>query len=219
MELIQGLISRSSCRGFKQTPVSNDTLETILHAASRSPSYTNSQPWEVAVVTGDKRNALSDILYGLAAAATPSTSDVPAPVSWPDEIAQRTKVHGARRFEALGVGRDDTQRRNELRLMNFKFFDAPCVLFFFMDESLGPWSTLDMGIFIQSLSLAAHGMGLSTCMQASLANYPDAVRDFLDIPPSKKLLVGMSLGYADETAPLNIYSSTREEIDSFTRWY
>jgi len=29
----------------------------------------------------------------------------------------------------------------------------------------------------------------------------------------------MSLGYPDETAPLNSYHSARESIDAFTRWY
>ncbi|NDY84330.1 nitroreductase [Orrella sp. NBD-18] len=219
MKLIEGLETRTSIRGFKPTPVSKETIKKILHAASRSPSYTNSQPWEVAVVTGAKRDELSKILYDLAASGAKSNADVPAPKSWPEAIDSRTKVHGAKRFEALGVGRDDTARRNELRLQNFKFFDAPCAMFIFMDKSLGPWSTMDMGIFIHGLTLAAHGLGLGTCLQASLANYPDAVRSALNIPDNLQLVVGMSLGYPDHDADLNKYKSTRVDVDSFTRWY
>lgn len=219
MDLIQGLETRHSIRGFKPTPVSRETIRTILQAAGRSPSYTNSQPWEVAVVTGSKRDALSDILYGLASTGTPSNADMPAPKDWPADIGARSKTHGARRFEALGVGRDDVKRREELRLLNFRFFDAPCAMFFFMDESLGPWSTMDMGIFIHGVTLAAHGLGLGTCLQASLANYPDAVRAFLGMPANKKLIVGMSLGYPNPDALLNTYRSTRVDIDAFTHWY
>lgn len=219
MDILKGLETRHSNRGFTQTPVSEQTLRTILQAASRSPSYMNTQPWEVAVITGAKRDALSKIVYDLAAAGTPSSADEPAPESWPQEIALRSKEHGAKRFAALGVGRDDNKKRNEIRLMNFKFFDAPCVMLFFMDKSLGPWSTMDMGIFIQSVSLAAQGLGLGTCMQASLANYPEAIREFLGIPDTKKLIVGMSLGYPDPDAPLNAYQSARVEVDSFTKWY
>ena len=76
-----------------------------------------------------------------------------------------------------------------------------------------------MGIFIHGVTLAAHGLGLGTCLQASLGNYPDAVRGFLDIPADKKLVVGMSLGYPDPEALLNTYRSTRAEVDAFTRWY
>ncbi len=219
MELILGLQTRHSVRGFKPTPVSQETVRNVLQIAGGSPSYTNSQPWEVAVVMGPKRDALSKILYDLAAGGTPSRADEPAPKSWPEVIGHRSRQHGARRFEALGVGRDDVKRREELRLLNFKFFDAPCALFFFMDASLGPWSTLDMGIFIHGVTLAAHGLGLGTCLQASLGNYPDAVRGFLDIPADKKLVVGMSLGYPDPEALLNTYRSTRAEVDAFTRWY
>ena len=114
---------------------------------------------------------------------------------------------------------DDADRRNELRLKNFHFFDAPCAMFMFMDGTLGPWSTLDMGIFLQGLTLSAHGAGLGCCLQASLAGYPDAIREFLGIPNTKKMIVGMSMGYPDPDAPLNAYHSTRMEIDEFVKWY
>lgn len=219
MELLEGIESRRSIRGFTSAPVSEETIRKILHAASRSPSFTNSQPWDVAVVTGEKRDALSKLVYGLASSGVASSAEMPYPKTWPDAIAERTKIHGARRFEALGVARDDTARREEIRLANFKFFNAPCAMFFFMDKSLGPWSTMDTGIFIQSIALAAHGLGLGTCMQASLSNYPEAIRNFLNIPDTKQLMVGMSLGYPDESAPLNAYKSARDTVDSFTRWY
>ncbi len=219
MELLEGINSRSSVRGFISKPVSQEMIRAILEAANRSPSFKNSQPWEVAVVTGAKQAELSKIVYDLAASGVPGKSDMPYPKSYPDAIEERTRIHGAKRFEALGIGRDDAAARETMRLANFKFFNAPCTMFFFMDKSLGEWSTMDIGIFIQSVALAAHGLGLGTCMQASLANYPEAIRNYLNIPDTKKLMVGMSLGYPDEQAPLNSYHSARESIDSFTRWY
>jgi len=219
MELIEGLETRRSVRGFKSTPVAVDMINRILNAANRSPSYTNSQPWEVAVVTGAKRDELSKVIYDLAASGTPAHPDEPSPKSWPADIAQRTKEHGAKRFAALGVGRDDTAKREELRLINFKFFNAPCAMLIFMDKELGPWSTMDIGIFLQSLTLAAHGLGLGTCLQASLSYYPDAVRNLLNIPESKKLMCGLSLGYPDLDAPLNIYRSARKDLNDFVKWY
>ena len=219
MELLQGLETRRSVRGFQSKPIPNELIRTVLKAAGRSASYTNTQPWEVAVVTGPKRDELSKILYELARAGTPPKPDEPSPVHWPEALETRSKTHGARRFQALGIGRDDADRRNELRLKNFQFFDAPCAMFMFMDGTLGPWSTLDMGIFLQGLTLSAHGAGLGCCLQASLAGYPDAIREFLGIPNTKKMIVGMSMGYPDPDAPLNAYHSTRMEIDEFVKWY
>ena len=219
MELLQGIETRKSIRGFKSTPIPEETLKKILQAASHSPSYTNTQPWEVAVVTGAKRDALSKILYDLAEANVPSSSDVTAPTPCPTDLASRASEHNARRFRVLEVERDDVQARNALRLKNYQFFGAPCVLFLFMDATLSEWSTFDMGLFAQTLALAAHGMGLGTCLQASLTHYPDAVRDFLALPPTKKLMLGISLGYADPAAKLNSYKSSRKSLDDFVKWY
>jgi nitroreductase len=219
MELLEGIETRRSIRGFKDTPVAEDTIKRILHAASRSPSYTNTQPWEVAVVLGKKRDELSKILRDLASSGAAGNSDMPGQASWPVELDKRSKEHGARRFSALGVGRDDVETRKQLRLTNFSFFGAPCALFFFMERSLGAWSTLDMGLFVENIALAAHGLGLGTCMQAALTTYPDAVRACLGIPNEKKLVLGMSLGYPDPDAKLNSNRSTRMSVDEFTKWW
>ena len=218
MELLEGIETRRSVRGFKATPVPQETIRKILQVAGRSPSYTNTQPWEVAVVTGRKRDALSKILYDLANAGAPGNSDMPTPAKWPAELEKRAREHSARRFSALGIGREDSGPRKEMRLMNYQFYGAPCALFLFMDSTLGPWSTLDMGLFTQSLALAAHDYGLGTCLHASLANYPDAVRDFFGFTKAKKLVIGVSLGYPDPAAKLNSYQSTRIDVDDFVTW-
>jgi hypothetical protein len=62
-------------------------------------------------------------------------------------------------------------------------------------------------------------MGLDTCLQASLTQCPDAIRDFLALPPTNKLRLGMSLGYADPAAKLNSYKSSRKSLDDFVKWY
>lgn len=219
MELLQGLSSRHSVRGFKSTPVPEETLRMILQAAIRSPSYTNTQPWEVAVVSGGRRDALSKILLDLASAGVPSSADVPAPTQWPAVLASRAAEHSARRFRVLEIERDDAKARNELRLQNYRFFGAPCVLFLLMDSTLGAWSTFDLGLFAQTLALAAHGLGLGTCLQASVTHYPDAVRSFLGLPQSKKLVLGISLGYPDPAAKLNSYESSRADLDEVVKWY
>ena len=219
MDLLQGIETRQSIRAFKNTPVPKSLLRQLLQAAGRSPSYKNTQPWEVMIVSGPKRDELSDVLFQLASRNTPPKYDFPAPETWPAAMDARSKDHGTRRFKALGIGRDDAKLRNDLRLQNFKFFGAPCAVFFFMDASLDHWSTLDMGLFLQSFTLAAHGAGLGTCMQASVSGYPDAIRDCLGIPASKKLIVAMSLGFPDMDASINGYKSTRMEIDAFTTWF
>lgn len=219
MELLEGIETRRSIRGFKPTPIPEETMGKILKAASNSPSYTNTQPWEVVVVSGKKKEELSKILYELASAKVATSPDLPIPTSWPPEMEKRSGEHGARRLRALGVEREDEQKREELRLMNYKFYGAPCVLFLFMDSSLGSWSIFDMGLFAQNLILAAHSFGVESCLQASVTNYADTIREFLGVPEVKKLVIGVSIGYPDMEAKLNTYRSIKISSEEFVRWY
>ena len=219
MELLEAIETRRSIRAFKSTPVPRETLKRILETARKSPSYTNTQPWEVAVVGGKKRDELSRILCEIAKSDIVPNPDIPLAATWPPELEKRSREHGARRLKALGVAREDAQEREKLRLMNFQFYGAPCVLFLFLERALTSWSIFDMGLFAQSLILAAHSFGLGSCLQAMLASYPDAVREFLNIPRTKMLLLGISMGYPDDKAKINSYHSSRIDLDDFVRWY
>ncbi len=219
MELLEGIAARRSFRAFKPTPIPRETMDRILEAAGKSPSYTNTQPWEVAVVSGKKKEELSRILYRMAESDVPANPDLPAPKDWPPELDRRAKEHGARRFRALGIERENERQRKELRLLNFNFYGAPCVLFLFVDRTLTSWSIFDMGLFAQSIILAAHSFGLGSCLQASIAGYPDTVREFLGIPKTKLLVLGISMGYPDLEAPINAYQSSRVSPKDFVRWH
>jgi nitroreductase len=219
MELLQGIETRRSCRAFKSTPVPKETIERIMRVASNSPSYTNTQPWEVMVITGQKKDMLSKILYEKAISDVPPNPDLSLPKVWPPALDRRAKEHGTRRFRALGIERENERQRKELRLMNFRFYRAPCVIFLFIDTTLTSWSIFDMGLFAQTLILTAHSFGLGSCLQASITNYPDAVREFLRIPETKLLVLGISMGYPDLEAPINTYKSTRISTNEFVRWY
>ncbi len=219
MELMEGIATRRSSRAFKATPIPKEMIDRILAAASRSPSYTNTQPWEVAVVSGKKRDELSRILYKMAESEAPTNPDLPTPGVWPPELDRRSKEHGAARFRALGIERGNESQRKQWRLQNFKFYGAPCVLFLFIDRSLTSWSIFDAGLFAQSLALAAHSVGLGSCLQASTVRYPDAVREFLGIPKTKLLVIGIPIGYPDLEAPVNAYQSTRVSPKEFVKWY
>ena len=219
MELLEGIETRRSIRAFKSTPVTKEVLERILKAASKSPSYTNTQPWEIAVISGERKEELSRILCDLVESDITPNPDLPSPKNWPLELDRRAREHGMRRFHAVGIERENEQQRKEMRLSNFKFYGAPCVLFLFIDSTLGPWSIFDMGLFAQTLILAAHSFGVGSCLQASLAGYPDAIREFLGIPETKQLVLGISMGYPDLEARINTYQSTRVSSDDFVQWY
>ena len=219
MELLEGIKTRRSSRAFKTTPVSKEIINSILTAASKSPSYRNSQPWEVAVVSGEKKEELSKILIDLAKSGVAANRDITAPENWPPEIESRIREHGAKRFKAIGLERADKQQREEFHLKNFAYYGAPCVLFLFIDSSLTSWSIFDMGLFAQTIILSAHSFGIGSCLQAALTDYPDAVRQVLGLPKTKLLVLGLSMGYPDLEARINTYQSERVSPDDFVQWY
>jgi len=219
MELLEGITTRKSYRAFKPDHIPKEIIERILETAAKSPSYTNTQPWEVAIVSERRKDELSKVIFEMAEADSPPNPDIPTPEDWPPELDRRAKEHGANRFKALGIERENEHQRKQLRLQNFQFYDAPCVLFLFIDKALTSWSIFDSGLFTQSLILVAHSLGLGSCLQASTVGYPDAVREFLGIPKTKLLVIGISIGYPDLEAPINTYNSTRASLKDFTKWY
>ena len=91
-------------------------------------------------------------------------------------------------------------------------------MIFYIDKQLNQGSWLDMGMFLQNIMLAATHHGLATCPQASLADYPDIIREHLDIDKQFDIVCGMAIGYEDKQHPANSYRLDREPIDVFTRW-
>jgi len=219
MELLEGIETRRSFRAFESTPIPRETIERVLKVASNSPSYTNTQPWQVAVVTGKKKEELSKILCELARADTIPNPDLPVPKSWPSELEGRAREHGARRLKVVGIERGDEKQRREFQLLNYQFYGAPCVFFLFMDSMLSSWSIFDMGLLAQNIILAAHSLGLGSCLQGSVAHYPDTVREFLGIPKTKLLILGISIGYPALDAKINSYRSEKVSVDEFVWWY
>jgi len=219
MELIEGIETRRSIRAFKNTPIQEETLNKILRAAANSPSYTNTQPWELAVVCGKKRDKLSKLIYDLASKKAATQTDIPPPKGWLPAHKARSGDHGARRLAALGIGRDDEAAREKMRLMNFEFYGAPCAIFLFMDGSLNEWSVFDMGLYAQNLTLAAHAFGVENCLQASVTSYAREIKKFLEVPESKKLVICIALGYPDNEAKLNTYRAIKQKPEEYTKWY
>jgi len=93
------------------------------------------------------------------------------------------------------------------------------MLLFFMDKRMQSGSFMDYGMFVQSIMLAAVEQGLATCPQASIADYPEIIKDILGYSDDNILLLGMALGYEDTNAKVNSYRTSREDIDSFTTFF
>jgi len=220
MKVSEAIVGRYSCRAYLDRAVSREVVEQILDTARWSPSGANIQPWQVAVVQGETKDLLSArFLAAVAEGKKPSPDYRYYPGEWIEPYKSRRFQCGMALYEALQIQRDDKERRLRAWQDNYRFFGAPVALFFFVDRVMEQGAWLDLGMFIQNLMLAARERGLESCPQASTADYPDLVRELLEIPADKLLLCGLAMGYPDTDHPVNNYRTDREPVEQFTRWY
>lgn len=220
METLDTMRKRAATRAFLDTPVQRAIIEAVLEAARWAPSGVNTQPWQVAVLTGRTQKKVSQALVAAHTGGIQKNPDYAYyPAAWPEPYKSRRKACGLALYQSQGIALDDTARRDTAWLNNYRFFGAPVGLLFFVDKSLATGSWVDTGMFIQNVMLAACDRGLATCPQASLMEYPDIVRAILQVPADRALVCGLSLGYADAQAPVNHYRTAREPVSAFTSWY
>ena len=220
MDTMQAMHARHCTRAFLDTPVSESLIREILEAARWAPSGVNTQPWQVVVVRGKTKETLTRRLMEMRdSELKPNPDYAYYPDNWAEPYRMRRITCGKALYTALGIAREDKQRQKIAWENNYRFFGAPVGLLFFIDKQLNQGSWLDLGMFIQNVMLAAKALGLDTCPQASLAEYPDKVRDLLSLPAELAVVCGMSLGYADISQPVNQFRLPREPVDAFTRWY
>jgi nitroreductase len=217
MDAIECIKTRMSIRKFKPDPVPVDILLNVIDTAKWSPSYKNSQPWEVVIISGSKKEALTHLLVELLEKGVEPQPDLPAPVAWPPVIDARIDALMKKRSEITGKDLNDPEVRKKSKIANFRFYGAPHGIFLFQDTSLTAWSIFDIGLFAQSLMLAAHAHGLGTVPQAFLTDYAREVKNFLGISESKKLILGISIGYPDLESPVNAFRTDRVETAEIVR--
>ena len=218
MDTITCIRKRMSIRAFTDKPVEKEVLEEIIDTARWSPSYKNSQPWEVMVVSGGKKEELSARLLELLEQGEPPRPDLPAPGSWPErEQAQIDRLYALRK-EATGLDLNDPKIIRAAKKANFRFYGAPHAIYLYQDGRLSDWSLFDLGLFAQSLMLAAHARGLGTVPQAFATDYAPEVKKLLGIPMEKRLVLGLSVGYPDRESPANQLRTERMDLDRMLTW-
>ncbi len=216
MNVLDFIKMRKSKRRFLKRDIPDEMILNIIEYASNAPSYKNSQPWKVYVIKEPKLSQLSVLLINEFESGKPISAEIKEPI-WPDEIQNRIKSHIEMRAKKLGLNIDDKDALKRARLENYRFYNAPVGIFIFCDKSLTEWSVFDLGAFVYGITLAASANGLGSVIQASLVDYPYIIKDFLNVPENLRLIVGLSMGYPDESDIVNSYESQRISVDEFVR--
>lgn len=194
--------NRRSVRAFLPEPVSESILHSVFATAQRAPSNCNTQPWEVAVASGNAIERLRKLIPE-AFAAGQWTMDFPYDGKYEGVYKERQHGAAAELYGAMGIGREDKALRQAQFMKNFEFFDAPHVAFLFLPEPFGIREAADLGMYAQNLMLSMSAHGLASCPQTALSFMADLVRRELGIGEHNKLLFGISFGYEDTNNSAN----------------
>ena len=214
--------SRRSIRAFLPTEVPRVLIEQLLTVAARAPSGTNTQPWQVHVLTGVAKTRLSDRIQAVyddpEELATHTEEYAYYPREWGSPYIDRRRKVGWDLYGLLGLAKTDKARMHDQHGRNYSFFDAPVALMFTIDRVMQQGSWLDYGMFLQNVMIAARARGLHTCPQAAFTQFHRLIGEELSLKPAQMLVCGMSLGHADPTAIENTLVTERASVEEFTRF-
>jgi nitroreductase len=206
------LAARYSCRAFKPEPVPRETIERLLNAAQKTASWCNSQPWQVTITSGEATRKFRDVLYPLAASGAPNVGDFPFPREYRGVYLDRRRESGFQLYNTLGIARGDKAAYTKQALENFNFFGAPHVAIITTDEALGVYGAVDCGGYVSNFMLAAQALGLATVPQAALAFHAKVVRAHFGMSDDRRMVCGISFGFADSDNKVNGYRTTRASL-------
>ncbi|MCH4247812.1 nitroreductase [Acinetobacter populi] len=220
----QAITSRHSVRAFLDQAVDQQTIKDILTVASRAPSGTNTQPWKVYVVTGQKRQEMIDRVCKaqLEVSQNPELAKQYTetfayyPEKWISPFIDRRRENGWGLYGLLNIQKGEKEKMAAQQLRNYQLFDAPVALYFTVNKAMGVGSKMDISMMIQNVMIAAKARGLDTCPQAAWNHFHPIVLDVLNAPDDEELVCTVALGYADPQHIVNTFITPRLPVEEFT---
>ena len=215
MDLIKAIMERKSIRAFKPDPVSREKVKEVLDIAINAPSAINLQPWEFTVVMGEEKARLSRKLVKLYREKQISCS--PGNVK---PLADSFTRRGVASFELMNpileqFGTDFNRFINE---GSCNFYGAPTAIILCLDNAFSKARLVDIGIVLGFITLTAYSLGLGTYPIGLINAYEDDIKELLNIPDNKDVVIGVALGYPDWDSPLNNFKTPRDSLDNFVKW-
>ncbi|MBF6213112.1 nitroreductase [Nocardia puris] len=216
--LAQTLDERWTCRQFRPEPVPRQTIEDLLRVAQRTPSWCNTQPWQLAVTEGAATERFRAALLEHVRTAAPAT-DFAFPARYDGIYRDRRRECGFQLYDSVGVVKGDHEGTTRQALRNFELFDAPHVAIVTTEADLGVYGAVDCGLYIGTFLLAAQTLGLGAAPQAALASYAPFLREHFAFPDNRRVVAAISFGYPDTDHPVNGFRTRRADLTEAVTWF
>jgi nitroreductase len=216
MNVTDAIKTRISVRAFRPEPIPEALVREIIDVARFAPSGGNLQPWKVIAVAGAERDAVVQIARANLPGDEGERLVYPANL-WEPYRTRRYKL-GEDMYALLGIPRENKGARLMHLAENFNFFGAPVGLFFVIDKAMGHGQWAHLGMFMQSVALAAIERGVQSCMQEAWARMRTPLAEHFALGDQEMIYCGMALGYADTAKPVNALRSDRAEVNEIAEF-
>ena len=211
-EVVRG---RRSIRGFKPDPIPKETLKEIIALAMRAPSSLNTQPWNFFVVAGEPLNRIRRGNTERNLAGVPDSREFRSHSAYEGAHRERQIEIAKQLFAAMGIERDNKEKRQDWVLRGFRQFDAPASIVVTYDRSIhgGDIAPFDCGAVTNALVNAAWSRGLGCVINSQGIMQSPVVREHAGIPDDQVIMICVAIGYPDDSFPANAVVSHRKSVD------
>ena len=212
--------SRKSVRGFQKKPIPKAVVDEIINIAKWAPSSYNTQTWRVHAVTGEALDKIREGNTNNTLAGKPHQRDFPYKEDYEGEHRRRQIDVAIQLFEAMGIARDDKEKRMDWMLRGFRQFDAPVSLVLTYDKHLEPAaiSQFSLGSLAYGIVLAAWERGIGCVINGQGIMQSDVVHEHANIPDDQSIMICIAMGYPDDSFAANDVRSTRADNQDFVRY-
>lgn len=220
MEFSKLIKARKTIRGYRPDPVPRELIDEIIEVAKWAPSSMNTQPWHIHVVTGEPLDRIRNGNTENMIKGVPPRRDFPMKEAYEGVHRKRQVDIAIQLFEAMGIARDDKERRTDWVMRGFRQFDAPVSLVLTYDKYLEPAaiSQFDLGALSHAIVLAAWERGLGCVINGQGIMQSAVVREHAKIPDDQNIMICIAMGYPDEDFVANSVKSVREANENFVRY-
>ncbi|MEH6389086.1 nitroreductase [Pseudomonas profundi] len=209
------VFGRRSIRAFKQQAVPRSLIEEVIALAIRAPSSMNTQPWHLHVLTGEPLDRIRAENTERMLGGVPPSKESRGIDAYEGEHRDRQVEIAVQLFKAMGIARDDKDKRQDWILRGFRQFDAPVSVVVTYDRVLrdGDIAQFDCGALVNSLVNAAWSRGLGCVVNSQGIMHSPVVREHAGIPDDQVIMICVAMGYPDEDFPANAVVSKRRAVD------
>jgi nitroreductase len=218
MDVREAVMTRRSIRAFAPDPVPRELQDDILHKALWAPSWGNTQTWGLTIVTGEALDRIKEENAERMRNGVPPKPDLVMPTTWDEKEGGRYREIGKTLFDAMGIQREDQEKRAAYYIEMARSFGAPHIVYLHLRKDFNSYALMDSGILPQTIALLAVERGLGTCFLAVSVLHPDVIRAHAAIPSDRVIVMGMAIGYPRLNDPVNLFDRRRGVVEDFVKW-